>query len=105
MMNPLDDLKKQFGDSGHLTDVPAPSSVYLSPDDVTADHRREIVFKRRVVHGTISNQMVATAGERIPGGSLIYIHPVTGLAYVCKPTPPPMVIPGAANTPKLDGDE
>ena len=58
--------------------------------------------QRRVVHGTISNTVVAIAGERIPGGSMIYIHPVTGLAYVCKPPPAPVVISGTANTPKLD---
>ena len=57
--------------------------------------------QRRVVHGTISNEEVVTAGERIPSGSMIYIHPVTGLAYVCK-TIEPVVISGTANTPKLD---
>lgn len=102
MTTSLDDLKKQFGDRGHLTGITSPGGVFVSPEDMAADDRLADVFKRRVVHGTISDEQVATAGERIEAGQMICFHPTTGLAYVCKPTPPPMVIPGAANAPKLD---
>lgn len=109
MTTSLDDLKKQFGDRGHLTGIEAPAnSVYLRAEDMTEDEiaiQRQLYFHRvraEVVKGTISDEQVATAGERIKAGQMIRFHPVSGLAYVCKPTPPPMVIPGAANAPKLD---
>lgn len=109
MTTSLDDLKKQFGDRGHLTGIEAPAnSVYLRAEDMTEDEiaiQRQLYFHRvraEVVKGTISDEQVATAGEHIEAGQMIRFHPVTGLAYVCKPTPPPMVIPGAANAPKLD---
>jgi hypothetical protein len=109
MTTSLDDLKKQFGDRGDLTGIEAPAnSVYLRAEDMTEDEiaiQRQLDFHRvraEVLKGTISDEQVATAGERIEAGQMIRFHPVTGLAYVCNPTPPRLTIRGTANAPKLD---